>query len=98
LCRHYGLDVQRVKIGFKEICNVMLKEKVLVGRRGVRRNIGSSHMPDRDGIWMGFLYGSLWLKQEKTCSELIEEVYSITGSFAFERSDLYKLKNKGKAV
>ncbi len=98
LCRHYGLEVQRVPIGFKEICNIMLKEKVMVGGEESGGISTYTHMPDRDGIWMGLLIWQFMIESGKSLKELIEEVYSLTGAFAFERSDLRIEKNLKNAV
>ena len=97
LCQYYGLEVQRVKIGFKQICEVMLNEKVLVGgeESGGISIIG--HIPERDGIWMGLTIWQFIINTGKSLKELIKEVCKITGEFAFERSDLHinpQLKNE----
>jgi phosphomannomutase len=98
LCRHYGLEVQRVKIGFKEICSVMLKEKVLVGGEESGGISVNSHIPDRDGIWIGLLLWQFMVETGRSIRELLEEVYTITGSFAFERSDLRIEKNRKSRI
>lgn len=98
LCSHYGLEVQRVRIGFKEICSVMLKEKVLVGGEESGGISINSHIPDRDGIWIGLLLWQFMVETGRSIRELLDEVYSITGTFAFERSDLHIEKNKKNGI
>lgn len=88
LCSYYALDVQRVKIGFKEICGVILKEKVLVGGEESGGISILSHIPDRDGIWIGLMIWQFMIETGKSIRDLIDEVYSITGAFAFECSDI----------
>jgi phosphomannomutase len=95
LCEHYKLPVQRVRIGFKDICKIMLKEDVLVGGEESGGIAVKGHLPERDGIWMGFLIWQFMTETGKNIEELIKEVYEITGSFAFERRDL-KISNKIK--
>jgi len=97
LCLHYGLEIQRVKIGFKQICEVMLDEEVLVGGEESGGISVMGHIPERDGIWMGLTIWQFIINARKSLKELIKEVYKITGEFAFERSDLHidpQLKNK----
>ncbi len=89
LCKYYGLEVQRVKIGFKQICEVMLNEKVLVGGEESGGISITGHIPERDGIWMGLTIWQFIINTGKSLKELIKEVYKITGEFAFERSDLH---------
>lgn len=88
LCSYYGLKVKRVKIGFKDICRVMLEEEVLVGGEESGGIAVSSHIPERDGIWMGLLIWQFMTETGKNLHDLIEEIYDITGRFAFERADL----------
>ncbi len=88
LASHYNIEVQRVHIGFKDICSVMLKENVLVGGEESGGIAVSTHIPERDGIWMGLLIWQFMDETGMTIEEIIDEIYQITGSFAFERSDL----------
>lgn len=97
MCAHYGLPLDVVKIGFKYICNIMVNEDVLVGGEESGGIAIKGHIPERDGIWMGLTIWEFMAKTGKTLTQLIEEVYAITGTFWFERNDLYiteELKNK----
>ncbi len=88
LASHYGLEVERVKIGFKDICKIMLTEDVLVGGEESGGIAINSHMPERDGIWMGLIIWQFMVETGKSLSKIIQEIYKITGEFAFERIDL----------
>jgi len=88
LAKHYGLEVQRVKIGFKQISEVMLKEKVLVGGEESGGIAIAGHIPERDGIWNGLAIWEWMIETGKTIEELIQEIYDITGSFSYKRNDL----------
>jgi len=98
LCDHLNLKVQRVKIGFKDICKVMLKENVLLGGEESGGIAIKTYLPERDGIWMGLTIWQFMVETGKTLNELINEVYSITGEFAFERSDLKIEENTKKKI
>ncbi|MGL5891307.1 MAG: phosphoglucomutase/phosphomannomutase family protein, partial [Bacteroidia bacterium] len=89
MCDHYGLPLEVVKIGFKYICGIMVKEDVLVGGEESGGIAIKGHIPERDGIWMGLVIWEFMAKSGKSLNELIEEVYAITGTFAFERIDLH---------
>ena len=96
MCAHYGLELQVTKIGFKYICDIMIKEDVLIGGEESGGIAMKGHIPERDGIWIGLTLWEFMAKSGKSLEELIEEVYAITGSFAFERNDLHlseELKN-----
>lgn len=97
MCEHYGLPLDIVKIGFKYICSIMVAEDVLVGGEESGGIAIKGHIPERDGIWMGLTIWEFMAKTGKSLNELIEEVYAITGTFSFERNDLYideAIKNK----
>ena len=97
ICKHYNLELDTVKIGFKYICEIMLKEDVLLGGEESGGIAIKGHIPERDGIWMGLIIWEYMAKSGKSLEALIEEVYDIVGKFAFERSDLHlkeELKNK----
>lgn len=97
LCQHYGLPLDTVKIGFKYICEIMLKEDVLLGGEESGGIAITGHIPERDGIWMGLVIWEFMAKSGKKMPELIEEIYAIVGAFSFERNDLHlqeELKNK----
>ncbi|NOY37916.1 MAG: phosphoglucomutase/phosphomannomutase family protein [Chlorobi bacterium] len=98
LCQHYGLEIQRVPIGFKEISAVMKKEPVLVGGEESGGISILTHIPERDGIWMGLTILEAMSETGKSLRELIDEVYKITGSFAYARADLQLGQDKIQAV
>ncbi len=88
LCEAFNIPLDIVKIGFKHICGLMLEEEVLVGGEESGGIAVAGHIPERDGIFNGLLIWEAMVKTGKTLNELINEVYSITGRFAFERADL----------
>lgn len=89
ICKYYGLDHETVKIGFKHIAAIMLKEDVLLGGEESGGIAIKGHIPERDGIWMGLVIWEYMAKTGKDLDELIQEVYDIVGEFAFERIDLH---------
>jgi phosphomannomutase len=88
LCKAYGLPLEIVKIGFKHISGLMLSENILVGGEESGGIAVTGHIPERDGIYNGLLLWEALVKTGKSLRELVEEIYAITGRFAFERSDL----------
>ncbi len=95
LCEHYELEHETVKIGFKHIVNIMLKEDVLLGGEESGGIAIKGHIPERDGIWIGMLLWEYMAKTGRSLNELIREVYGIVGEFAFQRKDLH-LKEEAK--
>ncbi len=89
LCKHYGLEYQVTKIGFKWICGIMITDDVLLGGEESGGIAIKGHIPERDGIWMGLTIWEFMAKSGKSLDDLVQEVYAITGSFAYERDDLH---------
>ncbi len=99
MCDHFGLPSEVVKIGFKYVAAVMLKEDVLLGGEESGGIAIKGHIPERDGIWIGLTIWEYMAKSGKSLNELIQEVYRITGAFSFERSDLHlKEETKNRIV
>lgn len=88
LAKFYGLEVERVKIGFKQISEVMLKEHVLVGGEESGGIAIAGHIPERDGLWNGLVIWQWMIETGKSLESLIQEIYDITGSFYYQRNDL----------
>ena len=91
LCEHYGLVHEEVKIGFKYIAGLMADENedILLGGEESGGIALKTFIPERDGIWMGLTIWEFMAATGKSLEELIDEVYEIVGTFAFERSDLH---------
>lgn len=89
MCAHYQLDSLTTKIGFKYICEHMVNGDVLVGAEESGGIAIKGHIPERDGIWMALVIWEFMAKTGKTVSQLVDDVYAITGSFAVERYDLH---------
>ena len=98
LCQHYGLEMETVKIGFKYICAIMVREDVLLGGEESGGIAIKGHIPERDGIWMGLTLWEFMSKTGKSLEALIDEVYAITGSFHFDRLDLHISETQKQSV
>jgi phosphomannomutase len=89
LCQHFGLENITTKIGFKYIAGYMISENVLLGGEESGGISIKGHIPERDGIWMGLTLWEYMAKTGKKLEQLIEDLYSITGRFFYERNDLH---------
>ncbi|MBK22187.1 MAG: phosphoglucosamine mutase [Flavobacteriales bacterium] len=98
LCKHYGLEQTTTKIGFKYVCELMLKGGFLLGGEESGGMAIQGHIPERDGIWIGLTIWEYMAKSGKTLEELIDEVYEIVGPFAFERIDLHLSEGQKQSV
>lgn len=98
LCNHYGLELETVKIGFKYIAGIMIKEDVLLGGEESGGIAIKGHIPERDGIWMGLVIWEFMAKSGKTLEQLIQEVYDIVGAFHFDRNDVHLPEAQKQAI
>ena len=91
LCDAYGINNTITKIGFKYICDLMVNsgKPFLTGGEESGGIAIAGHIPERDGIWMGLTIWECMAKTGKSLTELIEEIYDLVGTFAFERYDLH---------
>lgn len=98
LCKHYGLEQITTKIGFKYVCEYLLKGTFLLGGEESGGMAIQGHIPERDGVWIGLTIWEYMTKSGKTLDELIDEVYEIVGPFAFERIDLHLTEEQKQSV
>lgn len=88
LATHYGLPFEVTPIGFKYISEIMIHDDVLVGGEESGGIAVKGHIPERDGIYDGLVIYEYMVESGKTLKEMIQEVYDIVGSFAYERADM----------
>ncbi len=98
LCDRYGLEQEITKIGFKEVCAIMIKEDVLLGGEESGGIATKGHIPERDGIWMGLLILEFMAQTGKSLQELIDEIYAEVGAFFYKRDDLHISNEKKHAI
>lgn len=96
ICDKYDLKLYTVKIGFKYISELMIKEDILIGAEesggiGLRM-----HLPERDGIFNGLLFCELLASNRKKLSELVYELEAEFGKTYYKRIDKHLLDNEQK--
>lgn len=94
----YGLPVEVTPIGFKYISEIMTQEDVLVGGEESGGIAVKGHIPERDGIYDGLLIYQFMTETGKTLKQLCEEVYSVVGTFVYDRHDLTIDNSKKEAI
>jgi len=98
LCGHYGLEVKVVPIGFKHISGTILVEDILAGGEESGGITLRGYLPERDGIWIGLKLLELMTTSGKSMIQLVDEVTTLTGSYAFERLDLHLSESEKQRV
>lgn len=98
LARLYGLPVEVTKVGFKYVCEIMLRENVLVGGEESGGIAIAGHVPERDGIYIGLTILEMMALSGKKLTELVQEIYAIVGAFSFQRRDLHLPETEKNAI
>jgi phosphomannomutase len=98
LCAKYGLTLHVVPIGFKNICEFMLKEPVLIGGEESGGIGVLNYIPERDGPLMSLLLLETMAARKKRLEEQIAELMAEFGPHEYQRVDLHPEPSKMPAV
>ena len=88
LAHRYDLPLTVTPIGFKYICELMLKEDVLIGGEesggiGVR-----GHIPERDATLAAMLLVEMMAMRGTTLAGLLAQLQAVVGTHAYDRIDV----------
>lgn len=89
LCQEEGVELREVAVGFKNINELILKEKVIFGGEESGGYGIVSFLPERDGLFTGLNILELLLLKDMSLSELIREIFKKYGEAYYERIDLH---------
>ncbi len=98
LCAKYGLTLHVTPIGFKNICEWMLKEPVLIGGEESGGIGVLGYIPERDGPLMSLLLLETMATRKKRLEEQIAELMAEFGPHEYQRVDLHPEPAKMPAV
>ncbi len=87
LAEHYGVPCFETPVGFKHIGPLMMREDALVGGEESGGYGFRGHLPERDGILAGLFLLDYVAMTGKSPTELLEDVFRITGPHFYERID-----------
>jgi len=92
ISRKFGLEWEQTPVGFKYICEKMLKEKVILGGEESGGYGYYGHLPERDGILSALLFIEMIAKKGKPLSKILEQMEKKFGRSFFKRVDFYQEK------
>jgi alpha-D-glucose phosphate-specific phosphoglucomutase len=87
LADHYGVPCFETPVGFKHIGPLMMREDALVGGEESGGYGFRGHLPERDGILAGLFLLDYVAATGKKPSQLLKDVFAITGPHFYERLD-----------
>ncbi len=88
MCRQYGLPVYETPVGFKYICEIMIKRDILIGGEETGGIGFKNYIPERDGFLSALLIMELVVSENKPLSRIVDELNREFGSFVYEREDI----------
>lgn len=98
ICQREGVQLKEVAVGFKNINEVILKERVIFGGEE-SGGYGIVHfLPERDGLFSGLNLIELLLLKGKTLSEVVEEIFHTYGTAYYRRYDMHAQSEKKKRL
>lgn len=89
LCKKYGLTCLETPIGFKHICEELVKHDALMGGEESGGISFFKHVHERDGLLNGLMLLEMMSQRKKSLRQLIKELYAEIGEFYFDRIDCY---------
>lgn len=89
ICAKHNLTLHLLPIGFKHVGKLMVTNDILMGGEE-SGGIGiTSHLPERDGVYIGMLILEIMAKSKKRLSELVQDLFTEYGYFYYDRVDAH---------
>lgn len=88
ICKRRGIKVIETPVGFKYICEVMKKEKVLIGGEESGGITIQGHVPEKDGILACLLMAEVVAMRRKSLGEILQDLYKEVGTFFYKRMSI----------
>jgi phosphomannomutase len=97
-CAKYGLTMHETPIGFKYVCRLMTQRDILIGGEESGGLGVKTHLPERDGIFLGLLLCEMMAVRGKPLGALVAELTDEFGPHEFRRVDLHVTEKEKAAL
>jgi alpha-D-glucose phosphate-specific phosphoglucomutase len=95
IAEKFRLPVYDVAVGFKHVCEIMLKEDILIGGEESSGLGFKNHIPERDGILSSLFVLEDMAMERKSLNQLLTELRKEFGEIHYDRIDLpYEKPNR----
>ncbi|MBT4515912.1 MAG: phosphoglucomutase/phosphomannomutase family protein, partial [Chloroflexi bacterium] len=84
----YNVPTPRTAVGFKYVGPTMLETDAVIGGEESGGYAFRGHVPERDGLLSGLVFLDALVLSGKKPSELLDELFSVTGPHRFRRIDV----------
>lgn len=86
--KKYGLRMHETPVGFKYICEIMLKADVLIGGEETGGVAFKNAIPERDGILSGLLILEMMASRKKKILDILKAIDKEYGTYEYRRLDV----------
>ena len=97
-CAKYGLTLHETPIGFKHVCRHMTEGDILIGGEESGGLGVKTHIPERDGIFLGLMLCEMMAVRGKSLGDLVQELTDEYGPHEFRRVDLHVTEKEKAAI
>jgi phosphomannomutase len=96
ICKKYGLNLHETPVGFKYICDLMIKDNILIGGEETGGISFKGYIPERDGVLSGLLILEMMAMRKKPVLDIVKAIDKEYGTYEYRRVDVvYPLEKKG---
>ncbi len=89
MAARYSLKMHETPIGFKYICDIMLREKVMLGGEESGGMGFGTHIPERDALLAALYLLELMACEQMPLNEVLDDISKVYGRFYYDRLDLH---------
>lgn len=86
--KKYNLKMYETPVGFKYICDLMLKEDILVGGEETGGIAFKNSIPERDGVLSGLLILEMMAMRKKKILDILKAIDKEYGTYEYKRLDV----------
>jgi len=98
MCKKYGIQMYETPVGFKHLCKLMTEKNIIIAGEESGGIAVQGHLPERDGIFIGFLLAEVMAVRRKKLSELVKELFDEFGEHHFGRIDKHLTQSEKEKV
>jgi len=88
ICDKYRLKKYETPVGFKYICEIMIKEDILIGGEETGGVAFKKYIPERDGILSGLLILEMMVMRKKEILAILKDIDREYGTYEYRRLDI----------
>ncbi len=94
ICKKYSLRMHETPVGFKYICEIMIKNDILIGGEETGGVAFKNYIPERDGILSGLLILEMMAMRKKKVLDILKKIDKDYGTYEYRRLDINYPQNK----